>query len=440
MPTPYRQLKPRPGSSGKAVAKHQRGRLQVATIELVDAGGYDTLTVAAIVDTAGVSKHTFYENFRGKEDCFLATYEVIVRHAAREILAARGREEDPRARVRAGILAFVREVAARPKAARLALVGVSGAGDMGAAARLRTYGLFEALVNDTLDFDDGVVLPPLLLKGVVAGISHVARSRLLTGGEGELPDSVDELTDWVLSLRSRAALEVCGRSSRPKGARDSSRNWASGGQPFVDRAEVPGDERAMLLAAVVQLAGEDGNETLTVTRIRMAAGVSKRRFDSHFDGVADCFLAALELLAGRALLETRDAYLDAGDWQAGVHKALVRLCSTLTQDPALVRMGFLGVLVAEPLTVRWRANFVSNMGSLLFCSAPPGQRPTKVAAEASAAAAMALLHHNVTTGRARQLPVIAGALSYLALAPAIGGEAAAAVIGGKPSRPTETVA
>src|ERR1700755_3280476 len=73
----HRRLKPRPGQSGQDVAAHQRGRIHAATIELVAEAGYRDLTATGIARVAGVSKRTFYENFKDKETCFLATYDLI---------------------------------------------------------------------------------------------------------------------------------------------------------------------------------------------------------------------------------------------------------------------------------------------------------------------------------------------------------------------------
>ncbi|MGN6558721.1 MAG: TetR/AcrR family transcriptional regulator, partial [Solirubrobacterales bacterium] len=92
------------------MAEHQRARIHAATTELVDEGGYEALTVTGIARAAGVSSHTFYENFADKEDCFRATYDLIVRHTVREILAARICECGSEAKIRAGFHAFVREV------------------------------------------------------------------------------------------------------------------------------------------------------------------------------------------------------------------------------------------------------------------------------------------------------------------------------------------
>ncbi|HXF29900.1 MAG TPA: TetR family transcriptional regulator [Solirubrobacterales bacterium] len=424
----YRKLKPRPGHSGQRVAEHQRSRIHAATIELVNERGYDGLTVIGIARAAGISNRTFYENFKGKEDCFLATYELIVRHTAREVLAARHRERGWRAKLRAGFLAFAREVADNPKAARLALVEAFTTG--ASSARMgHTNGLFETLVADSLARDDSPVdLPPLIVKGIVAGATRIARVRLLAGEEQHLSGDADELLDWALSLHSPAAGEVCTGSVeilRTAAARPA--QVERGAAPFADR-ELAGDERTMILSAVVQLAATEEYGALTVPRIRAAAGISRRRFEAHFKGVSDCFLAALELLAARALARAKAAYLSADDWPRGIHRACVSFCREVADDPVLVRLAFFEIVAPGHEGIEWRVNLIGEFSSLLRCTAPPGQRPSKLIAGASAGAAWAVLHHYAMTGRAQQAPGITGTVAYLLLAPAIGAEAAAEVI------------
>ena len=76
----------------------------------------------------GVCKRTLYEQFPGgKQQCFLATYDIVVRRAETHILNA-GRcglgaivVAGPPERLCALVEAFAREVAAYPNAARLVL-------------------------------------------------------------------------------------------------------------------------------------------------------------------------------------------------------------------------------------------------------------------------------------------------------------------------------
>lgn len=422
MATLYRQLKPRPGHSGERIAAHQRGRMHAAIVELVDRCGYDALTVAAIVEAAGVSKHTFYENFKDKEDCFLSTYGLIVRHAARQVLIARGQEDSPAVGVQAALLALAQDVAERPKEARFALVeGLDVPGEP--KARWHATGLFAVLIAESLsELEASSALPSVLGRGIASGVGRIAHARLIAGREASLPDETEELSRWVLSFRGPLPAQVC-TGSRPMRS-PSPGNRTFGAKPTI------GDERAMILAAATRLAAEDGYDSLTITRIRATAGISRRRFEEHFDGVRDCFLAALEEQTRSVLDEIKQAYFEAGEWARGVHLAIVCTCNRLARDPTLVRLGFSEVMMPGAESLHWRTGFFSHLDSLLCAGAPVGKRPTDVAAEASIGGLMSLLFHYSAAGQAHRLPTIADALSYLVLAPAIGPDEAAAVIAG----------
>lgn len=414
----YPKLRPGPGRSAEDVAAHQRCRLQKAMVELVAEHGYNAVTVAALTKRARVSKRDFYKHFSGKEECFLATYDFIVSHSLRGVLAAVEGKEEWRQGLGHGFLAFARQIACNPEAARLALVDVFAAGAVAVERMLHTNQLFEALVTKTLARGDGPTrLPPLVVKGIVAGCGRVARARLLSGHPRQLALDGGELMEWALSfcdddvVRLRG-LGIAGAPPLP----------ASAAEP------PPGDERAMILAATARLASNDGYATLTVPRVRAAAGVSGSSFYAHFDGVADCFLATLETLSDRTLAAAEPFYLTADDWASGVHGMIARLCRHLAGDPTLAELAFLEVFSPGPEAIQWRSEMIAKLAAMLRRGAPPKQRPTVFAAEASVGAMWGVIHHFIATGRAAQLPIAAPMLSYIALAPALGGSAAVDVI------------
>jgi AcrR family transcriptional regulator len=416
--TRYPKLKPGPGRSAEDVAAHQRARLQKAMVELVAEHGYNAVAVATLSNHARVSKRDFYKHFDSKEECFLATYDFIVSHSVRGILAAAEGEEEWCERLRLGFLAFAGQIVSSPEAARLALVEAFAAGSVAVERMLHTNRLFEALVARNLALADGVPgLPPLVLKGIVAGGGRVARARLLSGDPRQLTLDGDELLSWALSFCD----DDVARLHCPEVAAVLS--------PPVTGAEVPpGDERALILAATARLASKEGYATLTVPRVRAAAGVSRRSFDAHFEGVADCFLATLEMLSDRTLAAARPFYLTADDWASGVHRMIASLCQHLASDPTFASLAFLEVFSPGPEAIRWRSEMIAKLATILRQEAPPARQPTAFAAEASVGAMWGVIHHFVATGRGVHLPTVAPVLSYLALAPALGGAAAIDVI------------
>lgn len=387
-------------------------------VELVAEHGYNGVSVATLASQARISKRDFYKRFAGKEACFLATYDSIVKHSARGILAA-GKGEEERERLRLEILAFAGQIAGSPEAARLTLVEVFATSAAAVERMLRTNRLFETLAaaNFTLA-EEPLRLSRLAVKGIVAGCGWVARARLLTGRPWQEALAGDELAGWALSFCDHDSTRLHGlRVSAVPPPLTSTADALPGGPS-------PCDERALILAATARLASREGYATLTVPRVRAVAGVSRRSFDTHFEGTSDCFLATLEMLSGRTLAAAEPFYLSADDWASGIHRMIACLCQRLAHDPTFARLAFLEVFSPGPEVVRWRSETIVRLAAMLRRGASPARRPTAFAAEASVGAMWGVIHHFVATGRGAQLPMVAPMLSYIALAPALGGAAA----------------
>jgi AcrR family transcriptional regulator len=330
--------------------------------------------------------------------------------------------------------AFAGEVAGNPKAARLALVEVSGAAR--STARMRhTEGLFEALA--IASFGEPSELPPLVAKGIVAGVSHLARRRLLAGQEGTFPADAGPLTEWVLALQDDLFRQVLPGHDGVAAVRGVGR--ARDGP----RSALLGDDRETILSVVARLAGTEGYDALTVPRIRSEAGLSRQRFDRHFESVQDCFLAALELRAGHVFAAARAAHRGAATWPSGVCRAVQAVCGEIAADPVLARLVFFELPAPGREALRWRVRSVAKFAAALQGSAPSELRPSELAAEASVAAAWGVMCDYGTTGRARSLSQLADLLAYFALAPALGAEAAVEAVreeAQSPSRPGKATA
>jgi AcrR family transcriptional regulator len=390
-------------------------------IELAAEHGYDAVSVEKLTSRARISKRDFYKLFAGKEECFLAVHDIIVSHSVRGIIAAAEGEEEWRERFRLGFFAFADQITSSPEAARLALVEAFAAGAVAVERMQRTNLLFEALVEKNLALaDDAPRLPPLVVKGIVAGGSRLARARLLSGHQRQLALDGDELLQWALSFCDDDVVRLRGLG-------------VAGVPPLPEAAPIMPleDERALILAATAKLASREGYATLTVPRVRAAAGVSRRSFDTHFEGVAECFLATLETLSDRTLAAAAPFYLNADDWASGVHRMIVNLCRHLARDPTFTGLAFLEVFSPGSEATQWRSEMIAKLATRLRRGAPATRRPSEFAAEASIGAMWGVIHHFVATGRGVQLSAAAPALSYLALAPALGGAAAVDVIVGE---------
>ncbi len=383
----------------------------------VAAHGYRATTVRQLSALAGVSTRTIYELFaNGKRECFFSAYDEVMRHIARRVALAYASERHGERRLARALEAFVREVCDEPAAARLVLVEVSAAGP-GALERMEhTHRLFEGMVDLSFRQADCGAPPPLVVKGVVAGVARVARVRLLDDRVAELPALTGELLDWVLSYRSPAAAIL--------GSLDS------GGRQVVACAPAcasPG-ERTRILDAVTRLVGQNGYAALDPAGITTAAGVPRKRFDAHFENVEGCFFAALEHHTNHALAYAAAVGATGRDWPGGVYRALSTFCEYLARDPLFARAACVEVFALGPYGVRFRETMMAAVTESFRVSAPCSQRPSSLAAEASIGAVWGIVHHHVAHGATRWLPEIAPQLSLMALAPVLGAPAAVQVI------------
>ena len=416
----YRKLQPRgSGLDREGVARDQRLRLIGAMIEVAGSeAGYAGVNIKLLSALAGVSRQTFYDRFGTTEACFLATYEYVVGRAARHVGDAYRAEEDSDCKLRAAFDAYAAEVVSEPKAARLALVEVLGAGPAALEERERGRQEFERMISASFsDAADGVTLPPLIVKGIVCGVERITRQRLLAGDVKELPALADDLLAWALSYRSPGAGALA--AAWPA--------YCDGLAPCCPRARVEND-RARMLSSAARIAAANGYGRLTPAQIVCGAGVSEARFDQLFQSTEQCFLDALDRLGLEALVCAARASQSSEDRLVGVHRGMTALMRHIATHPLLVRVAFVEIFAVGPAGIQRRERLLGQFTDQLVRSLPRLRAPSRLEAEASVGAIWGIVHHHVTQGPAGRLPQLAEPATYLALAPAIGGEAAARVI------------
>ncbi|MFZ5520386.1 MAG: TetR/AcrR family transcriptional regulator [Pseudomonadota bacterium] len=96
------------------VVRSQRTRIKQALAASVAEKGYAATTVADITALAGVSRTTFYEQFKDKEDCYLVCFEDQIRFITKRMQAVIDRADPPPAQLVKALAAFVDTVAAEP--------------------------------------------------------------------------------------------------------------------------------------------------------------------------------------------------------------------------------------------------------------------------------------------------------------------------------------
>jgi AcrR family transcriptional regulator len=422
LPKPlYQKLQPRwCGLDREGVASAQRLRLIGAMVEVAGSReGYASANIRLLSALAGVSRQTFYDRFDTTEACFLATYEHVVGRAVARVGAAYRSEEDWQTGLRVAFNAYTSEVVSEPKAARLALVEVLGAGPVAVARMRRTRVIFEQLIGASFnEAPDGAALPPLILRGIVCGVERITRRRLLAGEVEELSALADELRAWALSYRSPAAATLAIAS--PAGHDEIPALWRT--QTRVE------NDRARILCCAAQIAASRGYAQLTSARIAAAAEVTEARFDELFESTEQCFLDALDRLGLEALVCAARAAQGSEDRLVGVHHGMAALMQHIATHPVLVHVAFVEIFAVGPAGIQRRERLLGQFADQLVRSMPRSRAPSGLVAEASVGAVWGIVHDHVTRGATQLLPGLAGHATYLALAPAISAAAAVQIV------------
>jgi AcrR family transcriptional regulator len=206
--------RPLPGQEALSrdfIVRHQRARIIRALAEEVADKGYRGVTVADVVRRAGITRHTFYENFRSKEDCFLAAQEFAMSAALERVVGAAGEIEDWPHRVAAGLSAFLRYVAEEPALARACIVDALGAAPGAVEYYEESLQAFVSLFRLGRDVSvHGPQLPEALEEALIGGVFWILYQRLLIDEPERIEPLLPELVEFALTpyLGAAAARQV----------------------------------------------------------------------------------------------------------------------------------------------------------------------------------------------------------------------------------------
>jgi AcrR family transcriptional regulator len=136
------------------VAQDQRQRVVAAMVDTVAEKGYAHTAVSDIIAGAQVSRATFYELFRDKDDCFRATYAFMTRMVQTAVTPPEtdpADGADPFGKIEWLISSFLGLIRTSPKVARAFLIEVFAAGPEVLAERRRSMDQFGAYFAAALD-------------------------------------------------------------------------------------------------------------------------------------------------------------------------------------------------------------------------------------------------------------------------------------------------
>jgi AcrR family transcriptional regulator len=215
---PYQLPAGRHGLPRQFVVTNQRQRILAAVADVCSSEGYVSMSVEDIVVASGVSRRTFYDNYRGKEDAFLAAYDEVSSQLLVRVQEAYDSADGLVDRARECLRALLGFIASEPTFADMCIVEVLAAGPQAIARRNTIMSAMASLIDQAAAAE----LPktkrpaPIIAETLVGGIYEVIYSRALAGKYAELPGLLPDLVFALLQpyVGSEIAQEILKKERR----------------------------------------------------------------------------------------------------------------------------------------------------------------------------------------------------------------------------------
>jgi len=206
------------------IAHSQRERILNAMAEACAGKGFGGTTIADICEPAGVSRATFYELFKDKEDCLHATMELSLADAMGRIVEVYSPDKPWATMVRDSAAAFLDLLAGRPDFARMALIEAPAAGGRSYEMYASGKRVLQALLDRGRDNPiEEQAIPSSAGRGALAAAESLIVGQILAGNTERLPELLPDIVYIVTipylgqdeALRQTREAE---KSLRPKAA------------------------------------------------------------------------------------------------------------------------------------------------------------------------------------------------------------------------------
>jgi AcrR family transcriptional regulator len=176
------------------VAHSQRERILTAMAEACASKGYGATTIADICEPAGVSRATFYELFKDKEDCLQASMELSLADTMGRIVEVYSPDKPWATMVRDAAATFLELLATRPDFARMALIEAPAAGgrafEMYASGKRVLQALLDRGRNDPIEEQ---AIPTSAGRGALAAAESLIVGQILAGNTERLPELLPDI-------------------------------------------------------------------------------------------------------------------------------------------------------------------------------------------------------------------------------------------------------
>jgi AcrR family transcriptional regulator len=168
----------------RLVSSPKRQRILEGMLEVVGSNGYDAASVRMVLDTTGLYRQAFYDEFADKDACYLEALRFGAAKLEAIAVDAAAAEDGWRAQLRAGLSAVLGALDAEPAIGRALIVEVHAAGPEALAIRAKAMKRLTDFIDSARTASDGAEAPPpIAAEGIVAGMHAVVHAKLAAGEE-----------------------------------------------------------------------------------------------------------------------------------------------------------------------------------------------------------------------------------------------------------------
>jgi AcrR family transcriptional regulator len=177
------------------VLRSQRDRIMQAIAEELAESGYVGTTVARVCTRAGVSSATFYELFRDKDDCLMATANTLLGEVVAIVSSRLSSDKPIHQMVRDALAAVLALLAQRPASAHLIFVE----GRTLTPAVRQTYNsgvnvLLSLVDQIRVDGPPDSASPAIAARAACGAVGMMIRNEILSGRTQRLPELLPDAT------------------------------------------------------------------------------------------------------------------------------------------------------------------------------------------------------------------------------------------------------
>jgi AcrR family transcriptional regulator len=408
--------------------------------ELAAVNGYAQSTVALLTKRARISRTTFYEHFKDREECFLAAQRQLADELASTVerAAADVPPDDVWPAVLGAMIEFASE---RPDAMRVLTHEVLGAGPR---AQDQREGLM-VRIEQTIEASWSQTTPRGTLDvpatALIAAVLRLLSVRLRSGGS-DLEDLRNSLIDWsryytkITPIPRWQRLEPYPGLSAEAAAAPALEppQPSTRGRRQLPAEQVARNQRQRIMHATAQVSYALGYQDTTVADIVKAASLPRDVFYQHFGDKQAAFVALNELILQSAIGLTAAAFTSAPNWPERVWASGRALTSFMTNYPTFSHFGLIDANALGPEAIERVDGTLGSFTIFLdegYRSCPGAQELPDVTSEAIAAAVHEISMRFVRRRRTEELAGLLPVLVNIILTPFIGPQGANELIDGQ---------